>query len=215
MKKIIKSGLFLFLVLNACNPLNLIDPIPDPVEGWVFVLQTKKSNSDGALLCTMAPGHSVQPQMGWADVDFVRIYGLTSEIVTISAIAGATATVWVETTLPYWTIDPVKETELAPRVESFSFPIPGGTLHWVISTTNRTATLTCVHRLGGTDTALFSLCVDVINHVPTGISLPHFSGNIVIKRLHSDFDGTFIFYVKAPSVYSHTPVYTGFRVRFE
>ena len=219
MKKIpLLTPLLLSLAFHACNPLNLIDPIPDPVEGWVYVLQTKKDNSNGALLCTMAPGHSGQPQMGWSDVDFVRLFGLTSAIVTIPAIEGATATVWVETTLPYWTINigkKLENVEIVPKVESFSFPILGGMHNLSILTSYRTTTLMWAYSVGGTDTALFSLCADELNHVPTGITLPNFSGAITINRLHSDFNGIFICYIKVPGMYGHPPVYTGFRVRFD
>ena len=204
MKKILKLAIILPLVLYACNPLDMVNPVPDPIEGWIYQLQTKLNNSNGALLCTMAPGRTGQPLMGWSDVDFVRLFGLTPEVVTVSAQQGATATVWVESTMPYWTLDPVKEPETAPKVESFSFPIPGGALHWVMSTSENKVTLTCVHKLGGTDTALFSL----------GFIKPCFSGTVTINRFYSDFEGTFIFFVKVPGIYGHSPVYSGFRVHF-
>jgi len=106
MKKLLLFGAALTFIFSACSPLDLLDPIPQPGKGQIYV--QAKSAPNGDTLCGLAKAGApfdYYETIGLADDSFVNGY-LSSKYVLLPYGKDASVKVWIESTLPNITLKP-------------------------------------------------------------------------------------------------------------
>lgn len=119
MKKLFIFCAALAFVFSACSPLSLLDPIPQPGNGWVYV---QAQLPDGTELCERLTGPSPWGVgNGIVDETFVDAF-LTSAFAVLPFGAGATTTVHIESTLNNWTLDGMTHQLFSGGTPFFTIP---------------------------------------------------------------------------------------------
>ena len=221
MKKLLLFGAALTFIFSACNPLDLLDPIPQPGKGQIYV--QAKVAQNGEELCGLAiagPPFDAYATIGLADELFVNPY-LTDNFVAVPFGAGGTVKIWIESTLPnitlkptdvdhYWTPDILGSPLVANLIPPANYTsVEQDGEKFVITLNDGAADALKISWLRKTYE------VGVVNW-----TMPAFSQYIEITRIgHSDVTygyGGGIVHVKAEgaAILGNDPCYTGFKVIF-
>jgi len=156
MKKLLVFGAALAFVFTACNPLDLIDPLPNPHTGWEYAqarlaeyvgypikngVEDKTAAYDwtiiGAPLCAMAnkPVGSGPGPTYWRnwETPAEAIAALTATSITVRR-GGASAKVAIETTLTNWRIVSINGVDVTPvQGQGFATVTVAGTQYYYLN----------------------------------------------------------------------------------
>jgi len=228
MKTTFVIGTGMLLGLIACDPIPFSMP-----EDQTYILA--KSAPDGELYCAFV----------WDDSYFFKsttnendsIFGVnhlvekSGRAVTIPAGDEEGAKVWIESTIPYWSL--FRDTITGPLdhvyydIDSKKWLPLDGTrgrkMNLEMKMRKGKCILTALYRDGRTWHPVFELSWDYKDPVLLPYPIPKnysamlslFSGYVTITRLDPDFAGEVIFHVRAYGYKDLLPRYTGFKTIFE
>ena len=233
MKKIFILGIALALGMSACS---LFGPVPTPWDAYPYRIEAKVANADGAVLCPLIlPGYPDEYQ-GWP-TSWDAISMLDEEVfVAVPFGAGKTAKVFIETTLPSWTLYDQEDWLTNPTdymVDAMLWDVDGNFVGFggfeyfdpdasLNPTVYKDGNVLSLYYPTKAD-PLFKVswvdpCFTFLDWKDADISLgfrwPGFNGNITVERIDPYFFGEVQFSVKGVDQWHHGSRYTAFRVVF-
>ena len=218
MKKIIILSVAFALNLSACE---LFGPVPDSIDAYSYRIQAKVENGQGVVLCDL-----MYPEyQGWPTAAEAIFYGLTGEVLKVPFGESASAKVFIETTLPNWTMweftalgDFIVEGTLngaaltGNYLTDFTVPLTDGLTYTMNEKANE------LFKVMWKDPCL--TLIDWRNANPPSPDVyyvflfPAFSEYITFERIDPYFVGDATFTVRGEDQWNHGHVWTAFTVQF-
>ena len=230
MKKIFILGIALAFGLSACT---LFGPVPTPWDAYPYQIQAKVTNGAGDAMCPLIPAGWVDEYQGWETANdaysslnlLPNGSGYEDVFAVVPFGEGKTAKVFIETTLPSWTVYDKEDALVNPADYMVRGYIWDGSPHFVsnysVFEPDTKGNVLSLYYPDKTD-PLFKVSwvdpcftfLDIKDVATLGFTWPGFSNYVTVERIDPYFAGEFIFTVKGVDQWHHGSRYTAFRVVF-
>jgi len=243
MKKLLVIGIMLAFGLSACDMFDAV--ALDPTEDWIYVMAKTELGRDGKEYSKfLVNGQIVCGQEVYTRSPVFEEAinsNLTTRVVDIPAFDMSVHEVWIETTMPWWSLEDLNHhifTSFGSADWMDDYTTISG-IPYYADVTYKTVGYERVATYSYDGDDLFEVRWPVSKEIPKidpfglftkyGIKIydimPSYSGVVKIKRLVENFDDVIgfgiqedvdiTFHVKADGFITEVPRYTGFKVSFK